>query len=273
MTQQRASSCVPESSLTARLCFCTITVWSLNSPPRKIGPQFIYPKIVPKRKGIWSLWGLLTCLRWVDKNLRGKFGFGNPRILQGQRFYRHPAKRYFNMCFFSLGLHICSGHAVLVSLPSHPLFQSCSLGSAEAYEGGHSIQSLLFFHEVSHGPGQDWLRNCPFPWAWCWQPPSAACDTISGPSPPLFSIIMETVERMAVGFPHRWALRSHRTEFNMWFNPSHQSHFSIAQFWITHDLLMEQQQQYPKSSYFKASTPGWLLGAVHQESLLFLKSA
>lgn len=100
MMQQRASSCVTESSLTARLCFYTVTVSSLNSPHRKeIGPQFICPKIVPKRKRIWNLWGPLTCLRWVDKNLRGGFGFGNPRILQDQRFHEHPAKRHFNMCF------------------------------------------------------------------------------------------------------------------------------------------------------------------------------
>lgn len=57
---------------------------------------------------------------------------------------------------------------------------------------------------------------------------------------PLYSpSLWKQTEREAVGFPHRWALQSHRAEINMWFNPSHQSHFSIAQFWITHDLLME----------------------------------
>lgn len=44
------------------------------------------------------------------------------------------------------------------------------------------------------------------------------------------------------------------TEINVWFNPSHQSHFSIAQSWIRYDLLMDTQQQHTRSSCLKSST-------------------
>lgn len=53
----------------------------------------------------------------MDKNLRGEFGLGNPRIPSDQKFYEYPAKSYLNLCFLPW-VFVCAQATTCLFLPT-----------------------------------------------------------------------------------------------------------------------------------------------------------
>lgn len=79
----------------------------------------------------------------MDENLRGEFGFGNPRIPSDQKFYEHPAKSYLNLCFLPW-VFVCAQVTTCLFLPTSPprpvLLLKFSAGPPESTP--HSASSL-----------------------------------------------------------------------------------------------------------------------------------